>query len=505
MPAAHRRVEHLDVETGVGKLLHLGAIPKLFGVFALFLRQFFCLAIALLGVAQQRRQHRKLALQHRANRVLHNVLHNIVGRVVTAGGFALALVVLQIDVALVQRRHRAPVLDFGKGRVEFLAVLLHHRQLLGGDAQLELQQPLVDAAQMPHAQRLEVDKNQRVRLLVHIATEPIQPLRQEAIGDGVARQQPPRRRLRRKQPAVIRRQIERRVAGVDGFEQLLQPGVQPYIARCIRLRQFLGGVLLHLTACRSDLRFDLAQTHRAVTVRLGQRQQLHTLGIGHKHQPIQKGQRRLKHLLQIDLAAAPTHISGVSFPNLQSPISQSIFFRPHLHNQPLGKARENFLEDPILQTLAQRRRVLLRFTAHLVQKASERCGAKEEPPILDRRHPVFRRKRLLQIDLVVICRLVVSLCGIEPPQLAIRRDHPGRLPGFQRRDDERAGNLVAGFLVTRRVDVVEIAIPHIGQRRRQRLAAVAGRIEEIVRRGSVRIAGLVLHKVEAQEPEDRLV
>jgi hypothetical protein len=41
-------------------------------------------------------------------------------------------------------------------------------------------------------------------------------------------------------------------------------------------------------------------------VRLGQRQQFQALGIGHEHQPVQKGQRRLKDLIEIDLAIHAT-------------------------------------------------------------------------------------------------------------------------------------------------------------------------------------------------------
>ena len=56
---------------------------------------------------------------------------------------------------------------------------------LGGDTQAELQQPFVDAAQMPHPERFEVDKHQRLRAVVYIAGQPVES-EGEGIGNGRA-------------------------------------------------------------------------------------------------------------------------------------------------------------------------------------------------------------------------------------------------------------------------------------------------------------------------------
>src|SRR6266511_736700 len=102
----------------------------------------------------------------------HDVLDDIIRRVVAAGGLALPLVVFEVDLALIDHRQR--LLDLPGWLVNLLTLFLGDGELLPGDLKLELQQPIVDAAQMPHAERFEVDEHQRLGTAVYVAGQPVE-------------------------------------------------------------------------------------------------------------------------------------------------------------------------------------------------------------------------------------------------------------------------------------------------------------------------------------------
>ena len=98
MPGAHGGIENLDVEQLLYKfpadqvcLLRRLGLHATLGKFLLLLDKF---APLFLGLAQLWTQCVEFLLKHRPDRVLHDVFHNVVWRVVGAGSFALTLVVL---------------------------------------------------------------------------------------------------------------------------------------------------------------------------------------------------------------------------------------------------------------------------------------------------------------------------------------------------------------------------------------------------------------------------
>ena len=89
----------------------------------LFAQRFLLLekrSALLLRLAQLGTHGVELFLQDRADRVLDDVLNDVVGRVVGAGGFALVLVVFEIDLSF----FLDPVLAFERGRGSFSSSLV---------------------------------------------------------------------------------------------------------------------------------------------------------------------------------------------------------------------------------------------------------------------------------------------------------------------------------------------------------------------------------------------
>ena len=154
----------------------------------------------------------------------HDVLDDVIRRVVAAGRFALLLVVFEVDLALVDDRQW--LLDLLGGLVDFLAFFLRDSKLLSGDPELELQQPFVDAAQMPHAERFEVDEHERLGAVVHVAGQPVESEGEIAIRDGVGSEELAAVRLLAEQTAVIGRHVEFVRPLIDDSEQRLQSVVE---------------------------------------------------------------------------------------------------------------------------------------------------------------------------------------------------------------------------------------------------------------------------------------
>src|SRR5205807_9463038 len=91
MPAAHGRVEDAYVQAVVHEVPHLRAVPVdgggfvPAGGFAAGFYQPGILAVATLGISQTLGQGRECAIQHRANGMAHDVLDDVIRRVVAAG------------------------------------------------------------------------------------------------------------------------------------------------------------------------------------------------------------------------------------------------------------------------------------------------------------------------------------------------------------------------------------------------------------------------------------
>ena len=147
-----------------------------------------CVDLAELGP-----QGFQLLVQHRADRVVDDVLDDRVGRVVGAGRLPLGLVVREVDLALLDDHleARAPLgLRLGERDVLLLVLFGLGRQVFLGDLELELQQPFVDRAQVADFQRLVVDEDQGEGLLVLVPGEAVDGQGQVAVGDFVVEQEP---------------------------------------------------------------------------------------------------------------------------------------------------------------------------------------------------------------------------------------------------------------------------------------------------------------------------
>ena len=104
--------------------------------------------------------------------LLDDIFDDRVGRVVRPAGLAFGLVVGEIDVPLVDDDRRLAAAfcqGRGKGDVFLPLALGLRRQVLFGDLELELQQPLVDRAQVADFKRLVIDEHQRKGPVVRIA------------------------------------------------------------------------------------------------------------------------------------------------------------------------------------------------------------------------------------------------------------------------------------------------------------------------------------------------
>src|SRR6266702_7435146 len=113
----------------------------------------------------------------------HDVFYDVIGSVVATGRFALLLVVFEVDLAFVDGRQW--LLDLLGRLVDFLTFFLRDGKLLSGDLELELQQPFIDATQMPYAERFEVEEHKRLGAAVHAAGQWVEAEREIAIRNGV--------------------------------------------------------------------------------------------------------------------------------------------------------------------------------------------------------------------------------------------------------------------------------------------------------------------------------
>jgi hypothetical protein len=188
------------------------------------LNQLQILAVVSLSLLQRTFLCLEFAIQHWTNGMPHDVLDDIIRRVIVAGRFAFPLAVFEVDLALVDDRQR--LLDLPGGLVDFLPFFLRDGEPLPGDPELELLQPFIDAAPMPHPERFEVDKHQRLRAVLHVAGQPVESKSEIAIWDGIGGEELTTVRLLAQQTAVIGRHVEFVGALIDDGEQLLQSVVE---------------------------------------------------------------------------------------------------------------------------------------------------------------------------------------------------------------------------------------------------------------------------------------
>src|SRR6266566_4090010 len=187
--AAHGRVQDLQVEERFVDNFYVFFVCFVFGADIRAPQRFYFVTLCfqgLLGIAEGRAHGLQLLLQYRANCVFDNVLDDVVRRVIAAAGFALAAVVLKVDLAfgvcLVGGIFPTPFfddeqllllrLDVGYNLLCLLALDDGHH--LWRDTQLEFEQTLVDAAQLAYSQALIVDGDQVVPLLVEIARHAVE-------------------------------------------------------------------------------------------------------------------------------------------------------------------------------------------------------------------------------------------------------------------------------------------------------------------------------------------
>jgi len=195
-------VQHLDVEEGFVERVLVVVVGLAFGVVApgqqvLLFEGGFLVAFAaqgLLGLAEEGAQRLQLFVEYGADGMLHDVLDDVVGGVVAAGGLTLAAVVLQVDGSprqgFIAAILAAPLFEdeqllslrLGVWHGLFGLLALDDSHDLRGDAQLEFEQALVDAAELAHAQALVVDEGQVVAFLVEVARHAVEAERKLAVG-----------------------------------------------------------------------------------------------------------------------------------------------------------------------------------------------------------------------------------------------------------------------------------------------------------------------------------
>src|SRR5919197_2293189 len=151
----------------------------------------------------------------------HDVLADVIRRIVAAGRLALPLVIFEVDLALVDDRQR--LLYLPGGFVDFFALFLRDGELLSSDAELELQQPFVDAAQMPHAERFEIDEHERLGAVIYVASQTIEAEGEITIRIGIDGEELTTVCLRGEQTTIVGRHVELIGAMIDDSEQRLQP------------------------------------------------------------------------------------------------------------------------------------------------------------------------------------------------------------------------------------------------------------------------------------------
>ena len=139
---------------------------------------------------------------------------------------------------------------------------------------------------LAHAQRFVVDQRQGLGLVVHIAAQAVETQRQEAVGDGVLGQEAAFGYGGAEQAAVVHRQVQRRVAGVDRLEEPLQPLVQRGAVGLVAGREALGCFVLDRAAGLGQLLLELPKAQLAIASLLHHRQQAQAFGVEQEHQPV---------------------------------------------------------------------------------------------------------------------------------------------------------------------------------------------------------------------------
>ena len=353
----------------------------------------------------------------RPQRLLDDVFDDGVGRVIAAGGLALALVRGQIQFA---RRFRLDGLGLAAlaGRQpRLLAAAPHGDQRFGGDADLIFQQPLVDGAELAHAQRAIVNRliAGETALVVGLAPpgQIVERPDEVAVADELLLQEGVA--LRVEQAAVIaghaQEGVQVAVVAVDDGEQLGQVAPMPPGHR----RLAIDGVVVHLP------RRDLGQfTQAALDVgRVAHGQQAAALAKEEEQQPVEQQQA-----VAID-GVAVGRVVGV---------------------QPVGR-RGKETDDELFQGLVgvvaqvafQGDGVGAAAAQHVVEAAragragAESVLAEEDGEVVDHGQGlplVGRGQGVEQIDLEEDVELVAGVALHEPPDAAVGDDAPmdaGRL------------------------------------------------------------------------------
>ena len=139
-------------------------------------------------LSELRPQTVKLLIQHGADGFGNDVFHDMVGGVVGTGRLTLAFIVFQIQSAfgddsfVLLGLGFLPLVQFCIGDVYFAAFLDDGAKFTIGDLELELEQPLVNRAQLTDAERFVVDEHQAVTFCVYIAGQKINGERQVTVG-----------------------------------------------------------------------------------------------------------------------------------------------------------------------------------------------------------------------------------------------------------------------------------------------------------------------------------
>jgi len=382
--------------------------------------------------AHGRVEHRQLQdlrgpfapLDQRPQRVLDDVLDDELRRVVRAGGLALAAVGDQIQVAGLAAL-LGVLAGSLRGRPQVAALAAHdgHRPI--GLGQAVLQQALVDAAEVAHAQVAEVHAGALVGARQQLEHARRPPVRHSALFEE-------RMALGVEEAAVVGRDTEPRVPLVDHLEEATQARPE-----CRHAIQELVSVLVNLALD------GVQRVALAVALILPQGQQVAGFGVEDEEQPIQEDQGVVVDGPQTLFREVPGLLSlGEASTGLQQRPVDAV---AHVLAQPLGgevRLGLHALQEGDALSVRQERR------------------APEEQPEVGEGVGVGGLQQRRQVHLVEDVQARARVTAVEPPLTTVREDGPAAASLGEVVEDLEAGVLEVPRVATGQRSV-ELTIPSL--------------------------------------------
>ena len=448
MPAAHRRIESIQIQDTVGEtVLQAGQFV------------FVCLRAprSALVLGLQRRDlflHRLgLTVGQRPQRLLDDVLDDVVGGVVTARRLALAPVGDQVHLPggnafqkpgffrktrFLRLRRRHDLL--------FLAPLAppDDGHFLGGIGQPVLQQSLVDGAQVTDGEVAVVHETEALARPSLSTGQQVNRLGQVLVADGALLQEGVAGWV--EQPAIVGRHAQCFLPAADDLEQGAQVIPQGGLLRQV---DHAG---IHLVG---DVLLDRLQAVLPAVTGVIQRQQPPALGVEQEQQPVQQDQAPV-----VDRGQVGGWVGTQTGFCRKNPVCRII-------EEALGQEPQCLVHPP-LEFVTDVHGVGCALVQHLVQPAAtigikaEGNGAEEEIEVAEGSQ-VILLDQLSQVHLIKNVQLGTGLAVIEPPPPPVREHSPGAARPLQVVVNLEAG-VGIGEGVGRAIHkaLVEGAVPTLG-------------------------------------------